>query len=177
MDYLDLARRRYSVRRYTDQPVEEEKLAAILEAGRVAPTGHNSQPQRILVVQSAAGLEKIGKATKNFGAPVYLVVCVNADEAWTRPVDGKNIAETDAAIITDQMMMAAADLGLGTCWQCHFKPEILRTEFAIPAELTPVNLLAVGYADTEKEAAAPTGRHEIKRKPLTETVFFEGFGE
>ncbi|WP_294625703.1 nitroreductase family protein, partial [uncultured Bilophila sp.] len=62
-DFLDLARRRYSVRTYLPQPVEAEKLERILEAGRVAPTAKNNQPHRILIVQSPEGLEKLTKCT------------------------------------------------------------------------------------------------------------------
>ena len=65
-DFLSLAKERYSVRAYTGQPVEQEKLAAILEAGRVAPTAHNNQPQRVMVVQSAAGREKLSRAVLFF---------------------------------------------------------------------------------------------------------------
>ena len=63
MSFLELAKKRYSVRSYKEAPVEREKLDQILGAGRVAPTGANKQPQRLIVVQSKEGLEKVGKAT------------------------------------------------------------------------------------------------------------------
>ena len=59
MEFEQLIRERYSVRKFSDAPVEEEKLQKILEAGRLAPTGHNSQPQRIYVIESEEGIAKI----------------------------------------------------------------------------------------------------------------------
>lgn len=170
MEFLDLAKKRYSVRSYLPKAVEQEKLDQILEAGRVAPTGANRQPQRVLVVQSKEGLEKVSKAANIYGAPLALIVCGKPSLAWVRGYDQKNIMEIDATIVTDHMMLEAADLGLGSVWICHFNPAVLRQEFSIPEDLTPVNLLAVGYAAEEPASA---GRHKELRKPLRDTVSFE----
>ena len=89
MGFLELAKKRYSVRKYKNTPVEEEKLKRILEAGRVAPTGKNNQPQRLIVVRSEKGLEKIGKAARIYGAPCVIIVCSDTQETWERPFDGK----------------------------------------------------------------------------------------
>lgn len=172
MDFLSLAKKRYSVRKYKDLPVEPEKIAQILEAGRVAPTGANRQPQRILVVQTEQGLEKLKKAARFYDAPVVMIVCTAPDEAWVRKKDGKNIAEIDASIVTDHMMLEATSLGLGSLWICWFDPDVLREEFQIPDSLVPVNLLAIGYADGEP---ASENRHDEQRKPLHETVSFENW--
>lgn len=169
MDFLELAKKRYSVRKYKDQPVEKEKLDKILEAGRVAPTGSNNQPQRLILVQSGEGLEKVGKAARMYGAPVVVIVCTDEEETWVRPYDGKKLTDIDASIVTDHMMMQATELGLGTLWVCWFKEEVIREEFNLPKGVVPVSLLAIGYADGE--AAAPD-RHDKMRKPLEETVTF-----
>ena len=71
------------------------------------------------------------------------------------------------------MMLEAADLGLGSVWVCYFKPDVLKKEFGLPAHIEPVNILAVGYADTERQPAPPATRHGTMRKPLSETVSFE----
>ena len=92
MDFLTLAKKRYSVRAYTKQKVEKEKLDAILEAAHVAPTGGNCQPQHLIVVQSDEGLRKIGKATNIYGAPLAIIVCSDINKVWTRPFDGKKRA-------------------------------------------------------------------------------------
>lgn len=170
MDFLELAKKRCSVRSFTEQKVEAEKLAQILEAGRVAPTGANRQPQRVLVIQSEEGLQKLGKAAKIFGAPVALLVCADRSEAWVRPYDNKNISDIDASIITDHMMLEATQLGLGSVWICHFKPDVVRSEFKLPDHLEPVNLLVMGYA---KGPVASPDRHSETRKPISETVFYE----
>lgn len=172
MDFLELAKKRYSVRSYKSQPVEKEKLNLILEAAHVAPTGGNRQPQHLLVVQSEDGLAKLGKAAKTFGAPLAILVCADREQAWKRPYDGKTLEEIDASIVTDHMMLEAADLGLGSVWICYFEPDILRREFNIPENLVPVNLLVIGYADDQ---AKSPNRHDRDRKPLVETVSHESF--
>ncbi|WP_418991422.1 nitroreductase family protein [Alistipes sp.] len=172
MDFLALAKRRYACRKYRDTKVEKEKLALILEAGRVAPTGANRQPQRLVVVESQEGMERLARCTRDFGAPLAIVVCADTSEAWTRKYDGKQIGDIDATIVTDHMMLAAASLGLDTLWVCMFKPEAVREEFGLPAHVEPVNILLVGYGDGEP---ASPDRHDLMRKPLAETVFTEHF--
>ena len=114
MDFLSLAKKRYACRKYTAQKVEQAKLDTILEAGRVAPTGANRQPQRLVVVQSKEGMEKLARCTRDFGAPTAIVVCADTSEAWTRKYDDKMIGDIDASIVTDHMMLCAASLGLDT---------------------------------------------------------------
>ena len=173
MRFLDLAKKRYSVRAYTGQKVEKEKLEAILEAAHVAPTGANNQPQHLIVVESAEGMKKIGKAANTYGAPLVIVACSDKNATWTRPFDGKKLTDIDASIITDHMMMEAADLGLGSVWICYFKPDVLKEEFAIPEGWEPVNILAIGYADTNKEPALLPDRHGKLRKPVSSMVSYE----
>ena len=147
MDFLKLAKKRYACRKYLSRQVEPEKLELILEAGRVAPTGANRQPQRLVVVQSKEGMERLARCTRDFGAPTAVIVCADTSEAWTRKYDGKNISDIDASIVTDHMMLAAASLNLDTLWICMFKPEAVREEFALPANVEPVNILLIGYGD------------------------------
>ena len=120
MDFLKLAKKRYACRKYLSRQVEPEKLELILEAGRVAPTGANRQPQRLVVVQSKEGMERLARCTRDFGAPTAVIVCADTSEAWTRKYDSKNISDIDASIVTDHMMLAAASLGLDTLWICMF---------------------------------------------------------
>lgn len=106
MSFLDIAKKRYTVRSYTSQKVEQDKLDQILEAAHVAPTGANCQPQHLIVVQSEEGLAKIGKGANIYGAPLAIIVCSNHDEAWKRPFDGKKLTDIDASIVTDHMFSA-----------------------------------------------------------------------
>lgn len=173
MDFLSLAKKRYSVRSYTNQKVEQEKLDTILEAAHVAPTGGNCQPQHLIVVQSDDGLKKIAKAANIYNAPLAIIVCSDTEKTWTRPFDGKKLTDIDAAIITDHMMMEATDLGLGSVWVCYFKPDVLKAEFGLPSNLEPINILVLGYSDTSREAVLSADRHNKMRKPLSATVSFE----
>ena len=117
MELLELLKARYSVRRFADKPVEEEKLQLVLEAGACAPTAKNQQPQHIYVLESAAALEKIRAITPcAFDAPVVLLICGDRQEGWTNPFNDRNATEMDCSIVTAQMMLEAQSLGLGTTW-------------------------------------------------------------
>lgn len=172
MDFLEIAKKRYSVRNYTEQKVEKEKLDKIMSAAHAAPTAANLQPIRIIVVQSGEGLEKIGKAANLYGAPLALIVCASHDKAWTRPFDKKKTTDIDASILTDHMMLETAALGLGSVWICYFKPDVIKNEFDLPNELEPINILAVGYPDGKP---ADPERHETQRIPFSELVRYERF--
>ncbi|MDP4125774.1 MAG: nitroreductase family protein [Bacillota bacterium] len=172
MTFLELAKKRYAVRNFQVKKVEEEKLLKILEAGRIAPTGANTQPQRIIVIREEEGLEKLMKGARIYGAPLALLVCTDHTVSWKRPLDGKDIAEIDASIVTDHMMLQATELGLGTCWICYFDPKIIRAELKIPDDFEPVNILAIGYA--ANEALSPD-RHNTLRKSIEHTVKYETF--
>ena len=116
-DFMDLAKARYSVRKFLDKKVPKDIIEKILEAGMIAPTGCNNQPQRIIVVESQEGLEKIKECTRcHFDAPLVFIISYNKDECWKRPYDGKLSGDIDASIVTTQMMLEAANLGIGSCW-------------------------------------------------------------
>ncbi|MDY3281453.1 nitroreductase family protein [Dysosmobacter sp.] len=168
MDFKELAQARYSLRKFSDKPVEQEKLDLILEAARCAPTAHNLQPQRVLVLRSPEAREKAHRATPfRFGEPVLLMVACDEAASWHRECDNKAHGQIDAAIAVTQMMLQAADLGLGTTYVGVFDPEVLHAEF--PEELkglTPIALLPLGYP---AEGAHPSRLH-ADRKPLEEIV-------
>ena len=170
MDFIEIAKKRSSVRGYKDRKVEEEKLKKILEAAHVAPTAANLQPVRLIVVQSSEGLAKIGKGANLYGAPLAVIVCADHGKAWVRPFDKKQTTDIDASILTDHMMLQATELGLGSVWICYFKPDVIRREFRLPDNLEPVNILAVGYSDEE---AADPERHSQTRIPVEKLVSYE----
>lgn len=172
MSFLELAKKRYSVRSYTELKVEKEKLDLILEAGNVAPTGANAQPYRVLVVQKDKGLASIRKTANIHSAPLALIICSNSKEAWVRSYDGENLSKIDGTIVADHMMIEATELGLGSLWVCNFNPKILRTEFSIPDDLEPLHIIAIGYTDKKPLSS---DRHDTTRKPLNRSVFYEIF--
>lgn len=172
MTFLELAKKRYSVREYQQKHVEDEKLNMILEAGWVSPTAANQQPNRFLVLNEAADLKKLEKACNPHGAPLAIVICVDKNTAWIRPFDKASMVHIDSTIATDHMMMCAEDLGLGSCWITYFDPAIVRKEFNIPENLIPVNILAIGYP--AGNPASPE-RHSKTRNPLNDIVQYNSF--
>ena len=171
MSFSQLVKQRYSVRKYASRPVEPEKLAAILEAGRLAPTAVNYQPQRILVVQGE-DLEKMKGCTLClYGQPLVLVVCYDKNESW-KSRSGREIGDVDCGIVLTQMMYQAEDLGIGSLIVGIYKETLLRERFSIPGNLEIVALLMLGYATEDCE---PHPQFHASRKPLEETVFYGSF--
>ena len=167
MDFQALSTARYSLRKFSMQPVEQEKLDLILEAGRSAPTAHNYQPQSIFVLRSPEALKKADACMgSHFHPPVILAVAYDASVSWKREADGKDHGEIDAAIATAQMMLQAADLGLGTTYVGMFEPEKLLAAFPEMAGTVPIALLPLGYP---AEGAHPARLH-TDRRPLEELV-------
>lgn len=170
MDFISIAKQRYSVRKYSGKKVEPEKLEKILEAAHVAPTAANRQPIRLIAVQSEEALAKVGNAADIYGAPLAIIICADHNRAWTRPYDKKQTVDIDASILTDHMMLQATELGLGSVWICYFKPDVLKKDFSLPDNLEPVNILAIGYAD--EEPASPD-RHDKMRIPVSQLVSYD----
>ncbi len=164
------------MRKYRDLPVEDEKLRQVLEAGRIAPSAVNIQPWYLIVAREEAVRRQVATSYRRdwiLQAPVIIVVCGDHSRAWRR-FDGKDHCDIDTAIAIDHMTLAAVELGLGTCWVCAFNPQIIRDIFKLPGHIEPVALLPLGYpADVEDDV----NRHDSKRKPLEEIVFWDGFEE
>lgn len=172
MEFLELAKERYSLRKFSDKKVEDEKLDKILECARVAPTAVNFQPQRILVLDGEEVREKMQACTKYaFNPPMYLLVCYDKKTSWKREYDGADAGEIDASIAAAHMMFQATELGLGTCWVGAFDPTAAKREFNIPADYEPVVIMPIGYP---AENAHPAHLHE-KRRAKEEIVFYGSF--
>lgn len=172
MHFLELAKKRCSTRNYTEQKVEPEKLAQILEAARVAPTGVNAQAFRLLVIQDEENLKKLEDAAKFYNAPLAIVICADVENCWHRSFDGKVISDIDASIVSTHMVLQATELGLASLWICRFKADVLREQFGIPEGFEPVNLTVFGYPGEPLKSAE---RHDTDRKPLSELVVNERF--
>lgn len=169
MDFLTLAKKRYSCKKYSDRQISQEELKVILEAGRLAPTAKNLQEQHVYVVQSAEKLAVIDGATPcRYGAPTVLVVAYDKNNVFTYP--GNNFASgaEDATIVATHLMLAAASVGVDSCWLNFFDPEALAKALKLPENEEIVMLLDLGYA---AEGAGPLGNHDA-RKPLEETVTY-----
>jgi nitroreductase len=173
MPFLDLVRKRYSVRAFDPRPVEREKLLAVLDAARLAPSACNFQPWRFLVLRDPENRAALAESYPRDwfrAAPAVIVGCLVRDRAWSR-VDGKNHGDIDVAIAVDHLTLAAAEAGLGTCWVCAFDAAKARSVLNLPDGIEPIVLIPIGYPAS---AAAPSDRH-IQRKALDEIVHWERF--
>ena len=167
MDFSELVAKRYSVRAFKPDPVEDEKLQQVLEAARLAPTAANRQPFRLIVIHTdanRAGLKKIYHREWFGQAPLVICACAVPAEAWVRR-DGKNYADVDVTIAMDHLILAAANLGLGTCWVGAFDPQAAREVLHLPEGIEPVAFTPLGY---------PADSAQVKeRKALGELVKYE----
>ena len=164
MSFMDLAKNRYSCRAFTDKAVEPEKLAQVLEAGRLSPTAINAQPVTVKVIKSPEALEKIRGITRMaYNAPVVLMVCYDEPNCYTAEKynDNFNSGVMDASIVTTSMMMQATDLGLATLWARGFNASYIESAFEFPDNLKLACLLDVGYADPEN--GGPSPRHPVRK--------------
>lgn len=172
MSFLELAKKRYSVRKFSDKKVEKEKLDLILEAGRIAPTAHNNQPQRIIVLNDEEGLNKLGQnIPHHFNQTLAMIICYDKNESWKRSFDGKDEGEVDASIVTTHMMMQAEELGIGSTWIAHFDPALVINAFNITEHIVPVAILVMGYPSDD---AKPSRLHN-ERFDISHTVFYGSF--
>ena len=171
MAFSDLVKQRYSVRKYDPRPIESDKLAAILEAGRLAPTAVNYQPQRILVVQGEDMEKMKGCSPCIYGAPVVMVVCYDKQASW-KSRSGREIGDVDGGIVLTQMMYQAEELGIGSLLVGMYKEPLLREYFRIPENYEIVCLLMLGYP---AEDSQPHPQLHDQRYPMEETVFYGTF--
>lgn len=161
MNFLELVKARYSCRKMSDKPIEQEKLDQILETAIAAPTAKNLQPFKIWVLKSDESMEKVKQATHfTFGANTVLVVGGKSDDAFTRPVDGKNFAEIDATIVATHLLLAIEAAGLATTWVGMVEEEKLKELFPDMKGYDVVAVFPLGYAADD---AKPSPRHTERR--------------
>ena len=167
MEFKEVVQKRFSCRKYSAKEIEREKLDAVLEAGRLAPTAKNLQEQHIYVVQSEEALAKIDRVTScRYGAPTVLVVAFDKNNVFTYPGGKRDSGVEDATIVATHMILAAADEGLDSCWINFFEPEKMAAELGLPENEEVLMMLDLGYA---ADGVKPTPVHSA-RKPLTDTV-------
>ena len=173
MSVLDLMKRRCSVRKFVDEPVPDDLLRQVLEAGRIAPSACNRQPWRFVVVREPALLKTVADACVQDwpqDAPAAIVICGDHRESWRRG-DGKDHLDVDVAIAVDHMTLAACDLGLGTCWVCWFDALGLSKTLGLAEQIEPVVVLPIGSQAGE----ASPDRHDDARKSLDDVAFWDTF--
>ena len=162
MSFYELARSRYSVRKFKPDAIEEEKLDLILEAGRVAPTACNYQPQKIYVVKSEENRQKLAEVCRfTFNAPVILVIGYDKERDWKNHLmPGYHSGETDAAIVCTHMMLEAWEEGIGSCWVGYFNTDDVSRVLGLPDNVCVTAMLPIGYPADDAE---PLDLHNVYR--------------
>ena len=175
MDFLTLAKNRFSCRNYKPEVPSDKLLLQVLEAARIAPSAANLQPWHFVVVKEASLLNGIKSCYKRDwlqSAPVVIVACGNHNESWKRD-DGKDHCDIDLAIAIDHLTLAATNNGLGTCWICKFDAERAGEILNLPAEWEAIALIPIGFPETEPDVE----RHDRLRKKTEQIVSFDEFRE
>lgn len=167
MNFQELMRHRYSVRAYKSDPIEPAKLNQILTAVQFAPTAANRQPFKLIIVKTEgiqASIRAIYDRDWFVSAPIIICACGIPEQGWVR-ADGKSYLDVDIAIVMDHLSLAAADLGLGTCWVAAFDVIAARDFLKLPTRIEPIILMSLGYpADLPGQKV---------RKPIEELIYYQ----
>ncbi len=185
MELFEAIKTRRSIRKYSGKPVEDEKLRAVLEAVRMAPSWANCQCWRLVVVKDNIMKEKISAlsyvesffAPKGYKsnpsmkalaqAPVVIVLC--ADPEQSGAIRGQDYYLVDAGLAAQNLMLAARGQGLGTVFVGVYDEEKLKGLLSIPASIRIVGLFPLGYPVEEKKDGPA-------RKSIGEFCFNERWG-
>lgn len=168
MEFTELIHKRYSVRAYLPDPVSDEALHQVLAAAQIAPTAANRQPFQLVVIHTQGKEDEVRRLYGRewfLQAPLVIVACGLPDQGWVRGFDKVNYSIVDVAIAMDHLILAAADLGLGTCWIANFNPENVREALGLPEGVEPIAMTPLGYP---ADQPAPK-----ERKPLDMLVRYE----
>jgi len=160
MNFDDIIKNRYSVRKYKDKIVENELVNQILESGRLAPTAGCENPV-IVYHLSEDQIIKLKEATKyTFRAKNMLLICYDSTISYKRIEDGLDLGIQDASIITTHMMLKITELKLGSCWVGEFNENKVKEIFNLENNIIPVAFLPFGYIS---ENSTPSKLHYNKR--------------
>ena len=173
MDFFSVIEKRRSIRKYRADPVSDEDLKRVLEAGRLAPSGGNRQPWSFVVVRERQTKDALAIASSNQGfiAQAFVVIVVLSDpSAYPKTsLQSSRIGyKQDPMIAVEHMALAATALGYGTCWIGAFKEGEVKKIVNAPEYLTAIALLPIGVPDEDLPAKP--------RKPLSEIAYSEIYG-
>jgi nitroreductase len=167
MDFLELAKARYSVRNYQEKQIEREKLEKILEAAHIAPTAKNQQSPRIYVIQSKEGIEKIRSLSRcAYNAPTVMIIAYEESEQYFNELEEGISSGQQGKYVATHMMLEAAALGIGSVWVDVFPNTKTAEAFGLPSTVKPVCLMPMGYA---AEGVKPGPMHD-KYRAIDEMV-------
>jgi len=176
MKFMDVVAARKSVRSYSDKRVEEEKLAEILEAARLAPSWANKQCCKYIVVKDKATIEALFGDFRAWlkQAPVLVVACADPKDSGSH--DGMDYYLVDVGISMQQLVLAATNLGFGTCWIGSFNEAKIKKVLEVPDPVKVVAMTPIGYSADREGTGSKAAKSFItsaKRKPLEDMVHWE----
>lgn len=154
MEFNKIIQSRESVRSFADKKPSEEQIQYILEAGRMAPTAFNKQPQRVYVLESEDALQKMDHVHPcRYHAPIVLLVC--ADKDATSSYRGSSSYIMDGTIAATHMLLAATDVGLDSCWAGVSDVIETQKEFQLKENIYPICFIDLGYRAEQFNGSQP----------------------
>ena len=143
MEFISIIKNRESVRKFSTEKPTEEQIHQILEAGRLAPTAYNKQPQRFYLLESEEALGKMDRVHPcRYKAPFVILVCADKNVSSTHT--GVSSYIMDGTIAATHMLLAAADVGLDSCWAGVSDVAITQDVFGLPENIYPICFLDLG---------------------------------
>jgi len=173
LDVFEAIQKRKSARAYEATPVSKETLGVVLEAGRLAPSAKNIQPWHFIVVTDKNKRKALSKGTyaKFLGkVPAVIVLCGDQEASPDWYI-------VDVALAGENMILAATNEGLGTCWVGSFDEKDVQSQLGIPTNLRVVALMAIGYTKEKESIARRILSRVQRRKTLTEITSWEMYGQ
>ena len=166
MDYFNTIENRFSCRCFKDERIPRDLLNKVLEAGILAPTACNYQPERIMVLEDKDLIEKLKDGTRyTFNAKTLLIISHDKNISWHRGNDGVDHGAIDSAIVATHMTLALTALGLGSCFVCSMREALVREILGLPENYQVDIILPIGYPSEVKP--------HNSRKDLEEIVTFK----
>lgn len=166
MDFLELSKKRFAARKFSQGAISKADLSYIMESVRMAPSAVNRQPWKFIVVQSEGAKEKLFQCYDREwfrSAPLYIICLKDITTNWIRPLDNKAHGDIDLAIAIEHLCLAATECGLGTCWVCNYDPEKLSQLFPMTG-YEAVAIIPLGHIAPE------CPQKEKQRKSLEEII-------
>jgi nitroreductase len=168
MEYTELIAKRYSVRAYKPDAVDDETLNKVLDAARLAPTAANRQPFQLIVIHTEGRKQELQRIyNREWFVQGPLIICAVGvpSQGWVRSDDKRRYLDVDVAIVMDHLVLEATNQGLGTCWIAAFNAKAAREILGLPNEIEPLIFTPLGY---------PADQPGIKeRKSLSDLIRYE----
>ncbi|MBD3287769.1 nitroreductase [candidate division KSB1 bacterium] len=179
MQIMDIIKMRRSVRKFASAQVEDDTIRKVLEAARLAPSWRNQQCWKFVVVNQSEMIKKVVEHTGIYNrawlgkAPVLIIAC--GDPAASGSGNGQPYYMVDVAIATEHLVLAATELGLGTCWIGAFDADEIKSMLEIPNHIEIVTIIPLGYPHRKDSLAGKMAKAVVRshtRKPIDEIFFY-----